>query len=33
VGIPPQVFVIGTMIFMGRVVLALANLVLQRRKT
>jgi len=33
VGIPPQVFVIGTMIFMGGVRLALANRVLQRRKT
>src|SRR5207249_12230430 len=32
VGIPPQVFVMGTMIFMGGVVLALANLMLQRRK-
>jgi spermidine/putrescine transport system permease protein len=32
VGIPPQVFVMGTMIFGGGVVLAIANLVLQRRK-
>jgi spermidine/putrescine transport system permease protein len=33
VGIPPQVFVMGTLIFMGGVLLALANLVLQRRRT
>src|SRR5213593_877334 len=32
VGIPPQVFVMGTLIFMGGVVLALANVLLQRRK-
>jgi spermidine/putrescine transport system permease protein len=33
VGIPPQVFVMGTLIFMGGVVLAAANVVLNRRKT
>lgn len=33
VGIPPQVFVMGTLIFMGGVVLAAANVVLHRRKT
>ncbi|HEY3209677.1 MAG TPA: ABC transporter permease [Actinomycetota bacterium] len=32
VGIPPQVFVMGTLIFFSGVVLAAANLVLQRRK-
>jgi spermidine/putrescine transport system permease protein len=32
VGIPPQVFVMGTLIFMGGVVLAAANVVLNRRK-
>lgn len=32
VGIPPQVFVMGTMIFAGGVVLAIANLVIQRRR-
>jgi spermidine/putrescine transport system permease protein len=32
VGIPPQVFVMGTLIFAGGVLLALTNLVLQRRK-
>ena len=32
VGIPPQVFVMGTMIFTGGVILALANLLMQRRK-
>jgi spermidine/putrescine transport system permease protein len=32
VGIPPQVFVIGTLIFAGGVLLAVTNLVLQRRK-
>ena len=33
VGIPPQVFVMGTLIFMGGVALAAANVVLNRRKT
>jgi spermidine/putrescine transport system permease protein len=33
VGIPPQVFVMGTLIFMGGVLLALSSVVLQRRKT
>jgi spermidine/putrescine transport system permease protein len=33
VGIPPQVFVMGTLIFMGGVALAAANIVLNRRKT
>jgi spermidine/putrescine transport system permease protein len=33
VGIPPQVFVMGTLIFMGGVLLAAANVVLNRRKT
>lgn len=33
VGIPPQVFVMGTMIFLGGVVLAIANAVFQRRTT
>jgi len=32
VGIPPQVFVMGTLIFMGGVILAITNLMLQRRK-
>ncbi len=32
IGIPPQVFVMGTLIFMFGVVLAIANVVLQRRK-
>ncbi len=32
VGIPPQVFVMGTLIFMGGVLIALANVVWQRRK-
>jgi spermidine/putrescine transport system permease protein len=32
VGIPPQVFVMGTLIFTGGVLLAITNLVLQRRK-
>jgi spermidine/putrescine transport system permease protein len=32
VGIPPQVFVMGTLIFLTGVTLAAANLVLQRRK-
>jgi spermidine/putrescine transport system permease protein len=32
VGTPPQVFVMGTLIFMGGVILAITNLVLQRRK-
>ncbi|MDP8957497.1 MAG: ABC transporter permease [Actinomycetota bacterium] len=32
IGIPPQVFVMGTLIFTFGVVLAIANLVLQRRK-
>jgi spermidine/putrescine transport system permease protein len=32
VGIPPQVFVMGTLIFMGGVLLAIANTVVQRRK-
>ena len=31
VGIPPQVFVIGTLIFVAGVALAVANAVLQRR--
>lgn len=33
VGIPPQVFVMGTLIFAGGVVLAITNLFLQRRRT
>jgi spermidine/putrescine transport system permease protein len=33
VGIPPQVFVMGTLIFMGGVALAVTNVVLQRRKS
>jgi spermidine/putrescine transport system permease protein len=33
VGIPPQVFVMGTLIFMGGVLLAISSVVLQRRKT
>jgi spermidine/putrescine transport system permease protein len=33
VGIPPQVFVMGTLIFMGGVLLAVSSVVLQRRKT
>jgi spermidine/putrescine transport system permease protein len=32
VGIPPQVFVMGTLIFAGGVILAVTNVVLQRRK-
>jgi spermidine/putrescine transport system permease protein len=32
VGIPPQVFVMGTLIFLSGVVLAVANVLLQRRK-
>jgi spermidine/putrescine transport system permease protein len=32
VGIPPQVFVMGTLIFMGGVMIAAANVVWQRRK-
>jgi len=32
VGIPPQVFVIGTLIFMGGIALAISTVVLQRRK-
>jgi spermidine/putrescine transport system permease protein len=32
VGIPPQVFVMGTMIFAGGVVLAIATLAIQRRR-
>jgi spermidine/putrescine transport system permease protein len=32
VGIPPQVFVMGTLIFAGGVLLAITNLLLQRRK-
>jgi spermidine/putrescine transport system permease protein len=32
VGIPPQVFVMGTLIFAGGVVLAVANVLLQRRR-
>ena len=31
VGIPPQVFVMGTLIFLGGVILAIANAVFQRR--
>jgi spermidine/putrescine transport system permease protein len=31
VGIPPQVFVMGTIIFMVGVVIAIANVVAQRR--
>jgi spermidine/putrescine transport system permease protein len=31
VGIPPQVFVMGTLIFLGGIVLALVNAVMQRR--
>jgi len=31
VGIPPQVFVMGTLIFMAGVILAIANVLLQRR--
>ena len=33
VGIPPQVFVMGTLIFAGGVVLAISTLFLQRRRT
>ncbi|HEX8099896.1 MAG TPA: ABC transporter permease [Actinomycetota bacterium] len=33
IGIPPQVFVMGTLIFMFGVILAASNVVLQRRKT
>jgi spermidine/putrescine transport system permease protein len=33
VGIPPQVFVMGTLIFTGGVLLAITNVVLQRRKS
>jgi spermidine/putrescine transport system permease protein len=32
VGIPPQVFVMGTLIFMGGVTLAVANVLLNRRR-
>jgi len=32
VGIPPQVFVMGTLIFMGGVLIALLNVFAQRRK-
>jgi spermidine/putrescine transport system permease protein len=32
VGIPPQVFVMGTLIFLGGVVIAIGTVVLQRRK-
>jgi len=32
VGIPPQVFVLGTAIFLAGVILAVVNLVLQGRK-
>jgi spermidine/putrescine transport system permease protein len=31
VGIPPQVFVMGTLIFVGGVVLAVLNAIFQRR--
>jgi spermidine/putrescine transport system permease protein len=31
VGIPPQVFVMGTIIFMAGVVIAIANVIAQRR--
>jgi spermidine/putrescine transport system permease protein len=31
VGIPPQVFVMGTLIFFGGIILAIANAVFQRR--
>jgi hypothetical protein len=33
VGIPPQVFVFGTVIFMAGVTIALTSLVLQRKKS
>ncbi len=33
VGIPPQVFVMGTLIFAGGVLIAIANAILQRRTT
>ena len=33
VGIPPQVFVMGTLIFLGGVLLAVANVLLNRKKT
>jgi spermidine/putrescine transport system permease protein len=33
VGIPPQVFVMGTLIFIGGIVLALVNTVIQRRSS
>jgi spermidine/putrescine transport system permease protein len=33
VGIPPQVFVMGTLIFLGGVLLAIANVLLNRKKT
>jgi spermidine/putrescine transport system permease protein len=33
VGIPPQVFVMGTLIFMGGVAIAIVNVLAQRRKT
>lgn len=33
VGIPPQVFVMGTLIFLAGVLLAITNLLLQRKKT
>jgi spermidine/putrescine transport system permease protein len=32
VGIPPQVFVMGTLIFMGGVLVAIVNILVQRRK-
>jgi spermidine/putrescine transport system permease protein len=32
VGIPPQVFAMGTLIFMVGVLLAITNVVLQRRR-
>jgi hypothetical protein len=32
VGIPPQVFVMGTLIFAGGAILAITNVFLQRRK-
>jgi spermidine/putrescine transport system permease protein len=33
VGIPPQVFVMGTLIFLGGVLLAVTNVLLNRKKT
>ena len=33
VGIPPQVFVMGTLIFLAGVLIAIANSVFQRRTT